>query len=284
MTTRSAFSLANEPLLRLRGNFESWGVPSFILEDLTERNIPVTFAKDAMVFAEGSTADLFGCVLSGYVKVYCAVGDGNRTLMRIAGPGDLLGYADYFDKKGRRARLFEAQSLSKCNIALFSRDHVARMLHTLDPSALIDLIESLNTFWSLTTRWFALLVGLPFLQRLEMVFTDLAERMGVRDTRGVVLLPEICHEDLAEMIGCSRPMISRLVRDMEEGGRLARRGKQYILLNSWNLDATTSGGGPTDENKAQKQTAGRQNFPGASPSPFSRTKQPQILTAPSATK
>src|ERR1022692_1609494 len=165
MTTRSAFSLANEPLLRLRGNFESWGVPSFILEDLTERNIPVTFAKDAMVFAEGSTADLFGCVLSGYVKVYCAVGDGNRTLMRIAGPGDLLGYADYFDKKGRRARLFEAQSLSKCNIALFSRDHVARMLHTLDPSALIDLIESLNTFWSLTTRWFALLVGLPFLSR-----------------------------------------------------------------------------------------------------------------------
>jgi CRP/FNR family cyclic AMP-dependent transcriptional regulator len=255
MSTSSAFSSANESLARLRKSFEQWRVPACILEDLTDRNIVVTFAKDAMVFAEGSTPDLFGCVLSGYVRVYCAVGDGNRTLMRIAGPGELLGYADYIDEKGRRARLFEAQGLTKCNVALLSRDHIARMLRTLDPNALVDLIESLNTFWSLTTRWFALLLGLPFQQRIEMVFRDLGERVGVRDTRGVLLLPDICHEDLAEMIGCSRPMITRLVHDMEEVGKLVRRGKQYILLGDWNLEATINGSGPTEGPKPPKRSA-----------------------------
>jgi CRP/FNR family transcriptional regulator, cyclic AMP receptor protein len=237
MGINSALASNGDSLVRLRRTFENWRVPVSVLEELTERNIAVTFAKDAMVFSEGSTPDLLGCVLSGYVRVYCAVGDGNRTLMRIAGPGELLGYSDFLDQKGRRARLFEAQCLTKCNISLISRDHIARSLRTLDPDTLVDLFESLNTFWSLTTRWFAVLLGLPFQQRIEMVFSDLAQRMGVSDARGVMLLPEICHEELAEMIGCSRPMVTRLVHEMEESGKLLRRGKQYVLLGDWDFGA-----------------------------------------------
>jgi CRP-like cAMP-binding protein len=46
--------------------------------------------------------------------------------------------------------------------------------------------------------------------------SDLANRAGVRDSEGIVLIPEIGHEDLAEMIGCSRPMVSRLIAQMVE--------------------------------------------------------------------
>ena len=53
-------------------------------------------------------------ILSGYVKVYCPVGDGNPTLVRLAGPGEIIGYSDYLDEKGRNARLFEVQVASKC--------------------------------------------------------------------------------------------------------------------------------------------------------------------------
>ncbi len=171
------------------------------------------------------------CVLSGFVKVYCPLEDGNRTLMRVAGPGEMLGHGDLVDARGRRSRLFEVQALTKASVALITREHIARLLRTLDTETLIGFLESLNTFWSLNTRWFATLLGLPFRRRLEIVLDDLATSAGVGDNEGTVLIPELCHEELAEMIGCSRPMVSRLIRDMMEAGAIARRGKQYVLLH-----------------------------------------------------
>jgi CRP/FNR family transcriptional regulator, cyclic AMP receptor protein len=217
----------------LRESVTAWGIPEELIDEITERQMVVSYAKAALVFGEGSTADLFAFVVSGYVKIYCPVGDGNRTLMRLAGPGEIVGYADYLDAKRQRARLFEAQALTKCDVGLVTRDHVARLLRNLSPDALVHVIESLNTFWSQYARWFATLVGAPFWERLEIVLSDLASRVGVKDNRGVMLIPEISHEELAEMIGCSRPMISRLLSEMTEAGLIGRTQKQYILLDKW---------------------------------------------------
>jgi CRP/FNR family transcriptional regulator, cyclic AMP receptor protein len=236
MQARASSRLSEEGLSRLRKNLVDWRVPAELVDELIERRVEASFAKGALLFSEGSSADLFACLLSGYVKVYCPIGDGGRTLMRVAGPGDVVGYADFIDERGRRARLFEAQALSKCNVALLTRDHVARLLRVMDANALLELMYSLNTFWSQKTRWFATLMGLSFWRRLEVVLTDLAARFGASDMRGILLIPELCHEDLAEMIGSSRPMVSRLIRLMMDNQLIARCGKQYLLLEKWNFD------------------------------------------------
>lgn len=219
----------------LRSNLANWGIAPQFTDEIVERNLAVNFEKGVLVLSEGSTNDLFGCVLSGFVKVYCAVADGSRTLVRLAGPGELIGYADYIDTRDRRAQIFEAQSASKCSVALINRDQVARLLRGLGPDVLVDILQALNTFWSQNLRWFATLLNLPFWQRLEVVLSDLALRFGVKDARGTILIPDLAHEDLAEMIGCSRPMVSRLVAEMAEAGLLSRSGKQYLLLNKWNF-------------------------------------------------
>jgi CRP/FNR family cyclic AMP-dependent transcriptional regulator len=225
---------------QLRGNLGVRGLPEQFTDEIVEHHVPVAFAKDAMIFAEGSTHDLFAFVLSGYVKIYCPVADGSRTLMRLAGPGELAGYADYIDAKGRRARLFEGQSLGKSTVALISREEVARLLRKLSPETLVALMEALNTFWSLNTRWFATLIGLPIWERLELVLNDLARHAAVTDARGTMLIPELVHEDLAEMIGCSRPMVSRLVGKMVEAELIERSGKQYILTKKWDPNSEGS--------------------------------------------
>jgi CRP/FNR family cyclic AMP-dependent transcriptional regulator len=179
---------------------------------------------------------MLACILSGYVNVYCPVGDGDRTLVRMAGPGEIIGYPDYVDEKGRHARLFEAQAASKCTLALFSCEHVARLLAGLPADALISILAALNTFWSENLRFFTILLSLPYWDRLTMMLSDLAMRAGARDSKGIILIPEIGHEDLAEMIGCSRPLVSRLIAEMIESGLLTRRGKQYILLKNWDFN------------------------------------------------
>ena len=59
---------------------------------------------------------------------------------------------------------------------------------------------------------------------------ELGARLGVRDKRGILLMPELAHADLADMIGSSRPMVSRLIADMAEEGFLLRQGKQFVLI------------------------------------------------------
>jgi hypothetical protein len=71
---------------------------------------------------------------------------------------------------------------------------------------------------------------MPFRERLEVVLHELGSKFGVRDTRGILLMPELSHADLADMIGSSRPMVSRLIADMTDEGRLLRQGKQFVLL------------------------------------------------------
>lgn len=224
-----------EAFTTLRTSLSRLNLPLDIVEELIERHIAVSFEKGALAFCEGNTDGMLACILSGYVNVYCPVGDGDRTLVRMAGPGEIIGYPDYLDEKGRYARLFEAQVATKCTLALFSRDQVVRLLAGLQADALITILASLNTFWSENLRHFATLLNLPFWDRLTIAFSDLAKRAGVKDSEGIVLIPEVGHEDLAEMIGCSRPMVSRLIAQMVESGLLARRGKQYVLLKKWNF-------------------------------------------------
>jgi len=225
----------HEAFAILRTSLGNLNLPVDTVDELIERHIAVSFEKGALAFCEGNTDGMLACILSGYIYIYCPVGDGNRTLVRLAGPGEIIGYPDYLDEKGRLARMFEAQVASKCTVALFSRDHVAKLLASLPPAALTSIVQSLNTFWSENLRRFAVLLNLPFWDRLTMVLSDLGRRAGVRDSEGIILIPEIGHEDLAEMIGCSRPMVSRLIAQMVESGLLARRGKQYVLLKKWNF-------------------------------------------------
>jgi len=220
----------------LRSNLTHLNLPPELVDELIENHIAIVFEKGALAFCEGNADGMLALILSGYVNVYCPVGDGNRTLVRMAGPGEVIGYADYVDEKGRHARLFEAQVASRCTLALFSRDHIARLLSGFPTDVLISIITSLNTFWSENLRLFAILLNLPFWDRLTIVLSDLATRAGVRDSEGVILIPELGHEDLAEMIGCSRPMVSRLIAEMVESGLIARRGRQYVLLKKWNFD------------------------------------------------
>src|SRR5713101_8029916 len=169
-------------------------------------------------------------VLAGLVKVYCPRPDGTRILVKLAGPGDLIGHVDYIDSRGRRAQVFEVEALTKCSVALFTREHVIKLLQSLDHAALLQMIERLNTAWSSMAQWFGTFLGMSFRERLEVVLKELGARFGVRDTRGVLLMPELAHADLADMIGSSRPMVSRLIAEMTEEGLLLRQGKQFILL------------------------------------------------------
>lgn len=222
-SNRSEFSA------RLMDTFASYGLSPDLAAEIETHLIPVTFEKGAIVFLRGSSADLLFWVLKGVVKLYLPHGNGNRTLVDLARPGDLLGFVNETDSKGHR-QVLEAQALTKCSIGLLSRENLAQFVRKVDHQTAVRLLEQFNTAWSSLFARYVTFLGFSFRQRLEQVLNSLGDRFGVNDKRGTLLVPELSHEDLAEMIGSSRPMVSKLIADMHSEGLLLRGEKRRFIL------------------------------------------------------
>lgn len=236
--------------LRLGETLESHGLSGDLAGCIEEHLTPVTYERGSVIFLRGSAADLVFWLLKGLVKLYLPHDDGSRTLIDLRRPGDFLGFAIESDFNGRR-HLFEAQALTKCSVGLLSREHLVQLLDKLDLRTAIDLIERINTAWSSMFVHYVTFIGSPFRLRLKMVLNGLGARFGISDRRGTLLIPELSHEDLAEMIGSSRPMVSKLIGDMIEEGSLARGEKRHFILRANNHklphdleSAAKSNGGP----------------------------------------
>jgi CRP/FNR family cyclic AMP-dependent transcriptional regulator len=197
--------------------------------------------KGSPLFDKGSPADVVFVVLSGIVKIYCALAGAARTLVELAGPGDLAGYADFSDRTGERSQLFEAEALTNACVALVTRDHLMHVLRELDPGLILILAENINSLWGSVVHRCARFLGMTLRERLEVVLGEMAERFGVTDARGIWITPELEQEVLAEMIGGSRPMVSKLLMEMKQEGVIAREGKHYILASKSGEARPTSG-------------------------------------------
>jgi CRP-like cAMP-binding protein len=113
---------------------------------------------------------------------------------------------------------------------MITRQRVRELLTSLDSASLLEVSERMNSAWSGWVHYYASLLGMSFRERLELVLAQLGRKFGAPDDDGVALTFEPAHGDLAEMIGCSRPMVSRLMADLIKQGEIARRGRLYILL------------------------------------------------------
>jgi len=222
--------------LNLDAVLEAHGVPKPLAEALRAHHTPILFQKGATVFAHGSPADLLFWVMSGLLKVYCPNPDGSRFLIQLAGPGDLVGYVNLLIGQEREVQAFGAEALGNCWVAFVSREQVTKALHKVEAPVLAEVAKILNAEWCRLfldlTRFF----GLSFQKRLNFVLANLGERLGATDARGVLLIPEFSHEELAEMIGSSRPLVSRLIAKMIEEGVILRDGKRYIIARGSRID------------------------------------------------
>ena len=214
------FQVSAQAQERLLTRLSSMGLPRAAATTLLERHMLVRYPKGAELFTMGSPADVVFAVLTGLVKVHSSRAGSDPVLVELAGPGDLVGYADFADGDGGRSQLFEATALTNTTVALFTRHQVAEVLKSLEPDALLRITEAINSMWSAVVYRYATFLGMSLRKRLEIVLGELAERFGVPDSRGTLLLPELAQEELAEMIGSSRPMVSKLT-DRDDRARHA---------------------------------------------------------------
>ncbi len=130
---------------RLLSKLSSMGLPRSAATTLLERHMLVRYPKGAELFTMGSPADVVFAVLTGLFKVHSSRAGSDPVLVELAGPGDLVGYADFADADGGRSQLFEATALTNTCVALFTRHQIAEVLKGLEPEALLGITEAINS-------------------------------------------------------------------------------------------------------------------------------------------
>ena len=119
--------------------------------------------------------------------------------------------------------------------------HIQRAARKLEPDLILTLAENVNSLWAAAVYRYARFLGMTLRERLEVIFAEMAERFGVTDARGILITPELEQEGLAEMIGGSRPMVSKLLMEMKQEGAISHVGKHYIVAATSGEAQSTSG-------------------------------------------
>jgi len=223
--------LGGEGHQKLRNRLISYGITESIVDELLEQPNIISYSRGSFIFLEGAPSDLLFWVSSGIVDIICPGVDGEQVLARVLGPGEFFGFVEGKDHKGRSVQAFQARARTNVQVGLLIREHVCKLLTRQEPALLLRILQEVVAAWSSLTLRHTQLIGKNYGSRFEMVLAELAAKFGVKEARGTLLVPEFGHSDFAEMIGCSRPMVSRLIAEMISAGSLAQNGKHYIIID-----------------------------------------------------
>ena len=208
-------SLTNDESERLIAALES---PA--LRELAARGRVQGFRKDVVIIQEGDYGDTLYIVLAGRLKVF-ATGDNDReVVIDTHGPGEYVGEMA-LDGGPRSASVITLEA-SVCSVVtrVTLRDHIVQ-----HPDFAFDMLAKVIRRARRATMNVKNLALLDVYGRVARLLTELSV-----DRDGTRLVPErLTHQDIADRVGSSREMISRLFKDLTTGGYLEVQDRLITL-------------------------------------------------------
>ncbi|MCW5828826.1 MAG: Crp/Fnr family transcriptional regulator [Deltaproteobacteria bacterium] len=209
------------------------------LERLSERKIHNVYRRTQSLYYEGNRPTGVFCIKEGRVKCYRLGPGGQRQIIRIVGPGDLLGFSAVI-RGGAHAETAEAlENAVVCFIpkesflSMFSdrRELVSRLLSkTLgDTQQMEDTVLSIST---MNVR-----------DRTLRLFRHLGMRFGITDAQseGILWLDvPLTRQEMAEMIGTSVETLIRMLAELKDEGLVTSQGRMIGISDMKRLSDLTS--------------------------------------------
>jgi CRP/FNR family transcriptional regulator len=192
--------------------------------------------RDAAIFMEGEASSQVYILLSGVAKL-CYVNRDQRVLVGFVGPGEVFGLSSLLPQT---TRPFRCEAYSDCSVAVVKPEvFVDTVLGVPLERLSLILDATVGRWWGMVVRY-ANFVGLGLRARLAGALLELAEKFGVRDSRGTLLTIKLTHADLAELVGASRQRTTEQLNDFEREQVIIRDGRRLIIVPEklWQLAQT----------------------------------------------
>ena len=188
---------------------------------LAQRGDVVRYRKGTILIQEGDTGDTLFIVLAGQVKVFCTDARGREITFGIFGPGDYFGEMA-LDGGVRSASVITQQA---CMCARVTRPTLLAFIAER-PEFAFELLAKVIRRLRLATQDARNLAFIDVYGRLTRCLVQLATPQPDGSQR---ITERITHQEIASHAGCSREMVSRIMKDLENGGYI-RVVERHIVL------------------------------------------------------
>jgi CRP/FNR family cyclic AMP-dependent transcriptional regulator len=181
-------------------------------------------SRATTIMGAGDATDSLYIVLSGRLKVMMSDSDGKEVILAILGPGEIFGEMGLIDDEPRSASVV---SLEPCELlSLSKRDFRKCLAENFEMSMAVmrGLVRRLRE----ADRKIGSLALLDVYGRVSRLLLDMAETVNGEK----IVTKRLPKQDIAKMIGASREMVSRVMKDLQVGGYIEMRGSNIVLRDT----------------------------------------------------
>jgi CRP/FNR family transcriptional regulator, cyclic AMP receptor protein len=166
------------------------------------------------------SADLY-IVVTGQIKVFVSEAQGKEVTLTLEGPGGYFGELGLVDEAPSSASVMTTEPsqlvvVSKADLALPGGPH---------PDLGIKLMRALVQRVRTLTERVKSIALLDVYGRVAQTLQELAVEQSGR----FVIEKRVTHQDIASMVGASREMVSRIMRDLVVGGYIEMQHKHIRI-------------------------------------------------------
>jgi len=192
-----------------------------MLTELSKHGVARLFRERTVLVTEGEKTDALYIILEGRVRAYVSDASGREAVLSIMGPGEYFGEIA-LDEGPRSASVI---TLEPCRLLVIPRAEFAQFLEGHPQFAHHFINKLIRRIRVLTdsVRSLALMDAYGRVARLLLDESVTKE--------GQQFVPEkLTQTDIASRVGCSREMVSRIFKDLVQGGYIAVQPDR-ILIN-----------------------------------------------------
>jgi CRP/FNR family cyclic AMP-dependent transcriptional regulator len=201
------------------------GNPSIdrFLEHCHRRRYP---SKSAIIHA-GDKPEVLYYILEGSVTVLIEDDDGHEIVLAYLNKGDFFGEMGLFSDEVRSAWV---RTKTECELAEISYSRF-RQLAAEDPDILFALSSQMAARLRTTSRKVSDLAFVDVTGRVARTLLDLCKQPDAM-THPDGMQIRITRQEIGRIVGCSREMVGRVLKALEEQGLITAKGKTIVVFGT----------------------------------------------------
>jgi len=210
------------PVLSLLQNIPMFaGLPTAQLEQIASVAIRRKVLRHATIVRAGDVTDSLFVIVSGSAKVLNRDAEGNEVILTILGAGECFGEMGLIDGSPRSADVVANEG---CQLLAIAKGEFTRILAG-NVELCLNIMKSLVLRLREANRKIESLALMDVYGRVAKLLLDLSEdEDGLR-----VIRRKVSKQDMAKMVGASREMVSRVMKDLEGSGYVRVEDGRIVL-------------------------------------------------------
>lgn len=184
------------------------------------------FASKTTIIHAGDKSDSLFYIIDGSVSVQIEDEEGKEIVLAYLNPGDFFGEMGLFDDN-EKLRSAWILTRSACQIAEISYANFRRLAEET-PDILFTLAGQMAIRLRNTSRKVGHLAFMDVTGRVARALLDLTKQPDAM-THPDGMQIKVTRQELGRIVGCSREMVGKVLKNLEEQGLIEAHGKTMVI-------------------------------------------------------